>query len=104
MNSKIVNSTDGMPVISGKPYSGTLSWLCNLHPRSTQNIDFVSSINFSNLSVSCLFILLLIQLKTINIHVTRVLGRYSDNNSNSTVTVTVIIIVDSISNHVYDEQ
>ena len=40
------------------PCSGTIFRLCNLYPRSTQNTDVVSSINFSNLSVSCPFTLL----------------------------------------------
>ena len=46
-----------------EPCSGTLSRLRNLYPRSTQNTDVVSSINFPNLSVSCSFTLYLIQLK-----------------------------------------
>ena len=36
-----------------KPCSETLFQLHNPYPRSTQNIDTVSSINFPNLSVSC---------------------------------------------------
>ena len=37
-----------------EPYSETLFRLRNLYPRSTQNTNVVSSINFPNLSVSCL--------------------------------------------------
>jgi len=58
MNSETVNNTDGMPVIPREPFSGTLSRLRNLYPMFTQNTDIVSPINFSNLSVSCLFTLL----------------------------------------------
>ena len=42
-----------------EPFSKTLFRLCNLDPRSTQNTDNVSSINFPNLNISCLMIVLL---------------------------------------------
>ena len=41
-----------------KSYSRTVSRLCNLYPKFTQNTDVVSFINFSNPSVSCPFTLL----------------------------------------------
>ena len=66
---------------SWKPGSGTLSRLRNLHPRSTQNTDAVSSINFPNSSVSCLLYIYLIQLKQSISMLLRILGRYSDNDS-----------------------
>jgi len=50
---------DGVSVTPRKSYSGTLFLLRNLYPRFTQNIDVVSYINFPNLSVSCLMIMLL---------------------------------------------
>ena len=74
---------------SPKPCSGTVSRLHNLYPRSTQNTDVVSSINFPNLSVNYPFILLFNSVKNNQYHVTRILERCGDNNSNSTVTITV---------------
>ena len=59
-----------MPVIPQEPSSGTLNRLRNLYPKSTQNTDAVSSLNFLNPSVSCPFILLINSVKTINIYVT----------------------------------
>ena len=59
-----------MPVIPQEPCSGTLSRLRNLYPRSTQNTDAVSSINFPNPGVSCSITLLLNSVKTTNTHVT----------------------------------
>jgi len=53
-----------------EPYSGILSRLRNLYPRSIQNTDIVSPINFSNPSISCLFILLFNLVKSVNIHTT----------------------------------
>ena len=41
-----------------EPYSRTFNWLHNLYPRSTQNTDIVSSINFLNPSVNYPFTLL----------------------------------------------
>ena len=64
------NSTDGISVIPREPCNGTLSRLRNLNPRSTQNTDAVSSINFSNPGVSYSITLLLNSVKTINSHVT----------------------------------
>ena len=63
-----------MLVIPQEPYSGTLSRLRNMYPRSTQNTDAVSSINFPNPSVSCPFTLLFNSVKIINIHVTYTAG------------------------------
>ena len=37
-----------------EPYSGIVSRLRNMYPRSTQNTDVVSSINLLNPSISCL--------------------------------------------------
>ena len=44
--------------------------LHNLYLRSTQNTDIISSINFPDPSVSCLFIILFNSVKWVNIHVT----------------------------------
>jgi len=62
----ISNSIDEMPVIPREPSSGILRRLRNLYPRSTQNTNGVSPINFSNFGVSCLIIL---YFYSINIHV-----------------------------------
>jgi len=59
-----------MSVIPQEPCSGTLSRLRNLYPKSTQNTDAVSSINFLNSGVSYPFTLLVNAVKTININVT----------------------------------
>ena len=42
-----------VPFTPQESYSGTLFQLRNLYPRSTQNTDAVSSINFPNPSISC---------------------------------------------------
>ena len=54
--------------------TGILQWtlfqLRNLNPRSIQNTDAVSSINFPNPGISCSTTLLLNPIKIINTHVT----------------------------------
>ena len=64
-----------------EPYSGTLSRLRNLYSRSIQKTDAVSPINFPNPGVSCLIILLLSLLRSVSIHVLKLLGQYDDSNS-----------------------
>ena len=87
-----------MSVIPQEPYSGTLSWLHNLYPRSTQETDVISSINFLNPNISCPFILLFNSVKQLK----SMLLEYWDDAV--TVTVTVIVYtVNSSSNCIYDE-
>ena len=68
---------------SPESYSETVSQLRNMCPRSTQNKDVVSSINFLDLSVSCPIILLF---ESNNIHITKITvtmdGRGNNMNSN----------------------
>jgi len=59
-----------MPVIPGNPAVEPSFQLRNLYSKSTQNIDVVSFINFSNLSVSYLYIILFNSVKSVNIYVT----------------------------------
>ena len=66
-------------------FSGTISWLRNLYPRSTQNTDVLSFINFSNPGVSCLLYYYLDQSISM---LFQLLGRYGDsNNVNGMLTI-----------------
>ena len=54
-----------------EPCSETVSRLRNLYPRSTQNTDAVSSINFPNPDVSCsIYIIIYINpVKSVNVNI-----------------------------------
>jgi len=60
----------GVSITPREPCSETLFRLRNLYPRSTQNTDVVSSINFFNSGISCLMVMLFISSGLIKVHVT----------------------------------